>query len=75
MKLQEMLGVDTLGDAKELSEGHYLLAYKPIGVGDELGHMRVDVLQVTKNGVAVLGGAFLFDRNPESPIAEIYKII
>ena len=75
MRLQEMLGITTLGECADLSEGYYLVAYKLLSKDGNLGHTRIDVLHVSSNGIAILGGVFLFDRNSESPVSEIYKII
>tara|TARA_Y100001951_G_scaffold104787_1_gene117862 strand:- start:56382 stop:56606 length:225 start_codon:yes stop_codon:yes gene_type:complete len=74
MKLKEMMGVETLGACDNLSDGSYLISYKTIHLNGNLSHKRIDVLSMT-NGIGVLGGVFLFDRDAKSPVEEIYKII
>lgn len=73
MRLKEIKGIHTLKDCADLSEGYYLMAYKLPGV-DKLSRIRIDVLKIDENEVKTLGGVFLHDREPESPVSEIYKI-
>lgn len=74
MSLKEILGIKTLGDCDNLSDGSYLISYKTIHLNGNLSHKRIDVLSMA-NGIGILGGVFLFDRDAKSPVEEIYEII